>query len=238
MRHRAALQHHVGRVRNSCAFSFSWKFSTAKAATLAMWVSWSLSPSAPFLSRRRRSRVGLGTTRSMKRRTSSGQSSPANLSRAGTGNPASTEQASERRFAEPRPSTDAEGSSGNALNFLILLGKLVPEVRIELTTYPLPRGCATTTLLRHPRRDRPKDGVYILLCGLRERVVAWRIRRNLRKAWSGLPQPSGKTSSDGRLRPGPRANVRPRQPRPRPRNRCLSPPGTTNRPLSQNRLPR
>jgi hypothetical protein len=28
--------------------------------------------------------------------------------------------------------------------------ELVPEVRIELTTYPLPRGCATTTLLRHP----------------------------------------------------------------------------------------
>jgi hypothetical protein len=27
---------------------------------------------------------------------------------------------------------------------------LVPEVRIELTTYPLPRGCATTTLLRRP----------------------------------------------------------------------------------------
>ena len=29
--------------------------------------------------------------------------------------------------------------------------RLVPEVRIELTTYPLPRGCATTTLLRRPR---------------------------------------------------------------------------------------
>ena len=27
---------------------------------------------------------------------------------------------------------------------------MVPEVRIELTTYPLPRGCATTTLLRLP----------------------------------------------------------------------------------------
>ena len=26
----------------------------------------------------------------------------------------------------------------------------MPEVRIELTTYPLPRGCATTTLLRQP----------------------------------------------------------------------------------------
>ena len=28
--------------------------------------------------------------------------------------------------------------------------KVVPQVRIELTTYPLPRDCATTTLLRHP----------------------------------------------------------------------------------------
>ena len=27
---------------------------------------------------------------------------------------------------------------------------LVPEARIELATYPLPRGCATTTLLRRP----------------------------------------------------------------------------------------
>lgn len=26
----------------------------------------------------------------------------------------------------------------------------MPEGRIELPTYPLPRGCATTTLLRHP----------------------------------------------------------------------------------------
>ena len=34
------------------------------------------------------------------------------------------------------------------LEALISLGNLVPEVRIELTTYPLPRGCATTTLLR------------------------------------------------------------------------------------------
>jgi hypothetical protein len=28
--------------------------------------------------------------------------------------------------------------------------ELVPQVRIELTTYPLPRDCATTTLLRQP----------------------------------------------------------------------------------------
>src|SRR5262245_2063187 len=27
--------------------------------------------------------------------------------------------------------------------------QLVPQDRIELSTYPLPRGCATTTLLRH-----------------------------------------------------------------------------------------
>ncbi len=27
---------------------------------------------------------------------------------------------------------------------------VVPQVRIELTTYPLPRDCATTTLLRQP----------------------------------------------------------------------------------------
>ena len=33
---------------------------------------------------------------------------------------------------------------------MVLEDELVPEVRIELTTYPLPRGCATTTLLRHP----------------------------------------------------------------------------------------
>jgi hypothetical protein len=26
---------------------------------------------------------------------------------------------------------------------------MVPQDRIELSTYPLPRGCATTTLLRH-----------------------------------------------------------------------------------------
>ncbi len=26
--------------------------------------------------------------------------------------------------------------------------RLVPQARIELATYPLPRGCATTTLLR------------------------------------------------------------------------------------------
>ena len=40
---------------------------------------------------------------------------------------------------------------------------MVPEVRIELTTYPLPRGCATTTLLRHPwylGDNSPKDGCY------------------------------------------------------------------------------
>src|SRR5262252_8391541 len=41
--------------------------------------------------------------------------------------------------------------------------RLVPEVRIELTTYPLPRGCATTTLLRHNRlfgfpRDAKRRG--------------------------------------------------------------------------------
>ena len=29
---------------------------------------------------------------------------------------------------------------------------MVPEERIELSTYPLPRGCATTTLLRQIRR--------------------------------------------------------------------------------------
>src|SRR5207302_377564 len=28
--------------------------------------------------------------------------------------------------------------------------RLVPQDRIELSTYPLPRGCATTTLLRQP----------------------------------------------------------------------------------------
>src|ERR1700744_480166 len=33
-------------------------------------------------------------------------------------------------------------------------GKLVPEERIELSTYPLPRGCATTTLLRHSGGNR------------------------------------------------------------------------------------
>lgn len=33
--------------------------------------------------------------------------------------------------------------------------KLVPEERIELSTYPLPRGCATTTLLRHRRALGP-----------------------------------------------------------------------------------
>ena len=32
-------------------------------------------------------------------------------------------------------------------------GKLVPQDRIELSTYPLPRGCATTTLLRQPKLD-------------------------------------------------------------------------------------
>src|ERR1700722_10721434 len=31
------------------------------------------------------------------------------------------------------------------------LKEMVPEVVIETTTYPLPRGCATTTLLRRPR---------------------------------------------------------------------------------------
>ena len=34
------------------------------------------------------------------------------------------------------------------------IGKLVPQDRIELSTYPLPRGCATTTLLRHPGPER------------------------------------------------------------------------------------
>lgn len=40
----------------------------------------------------------------------------------------------------------------------------MPEERIELSTYPLPRGCATTTLLRHPGPKRyglgRKDGCY------------------------------------------------------------------------------
>jgi hypothetical protein len=34
---------------------------------------------------------------------------------------------------------------------------LVPEVRIELTTYPLPRGCATTTLLRQTAKPALKS---------------------------------------------------------------------------------
>src|SRR5579864_6181859 len=38
---------------------------------------------------------------------------------------------------------------------------LVPEERIELSTYPLPRGCATTTLLRLPTfRAAPEGGCY------------------------------------------------------------------------------
>ena len=44
--------------------------------------------------------------------------------------------------------------------FPALLGKMVPQVRIELTTYPLPRDCATTTLLRQPwyfRTLRPES---------------------------------------------------------------------------------
>src|SRR4051812_19192261 len=45
-------------------------------------------------------------------------------------------------------------------------GKLVPEVRIELTTYPLPRGCATTTLLRRPEIP----GSLKLTRPIRERV--------------------------------------------------------------------
>lgn len=32
--------------------------------------------------------------------------------------------------------------------------RLVPQDRIELSTYPLPRGCATTTLLRQQRPNR------------------------------------------------------------------------------------
>ena len=35
---------------------------------------------------------------------------------------------------------------------------LVPEERIELSTYPLPRGCATTTLLRLPSGKRAGPG--------------------------------------------------------------------------------
>jgi hypothetical protein len=35
---------------------------------------------------------------------------------------------------------------------------MVPEERIELSTYPLPRGCATTTLLRHPMAKSRESG--------------------------------------------------------------------------------
>jgi hypothetical protein len=35
---------------------------------------------------------------------------------------------------------------------------MVPEERIELSTYPLPRGCATTTLLRHHLTDMERTG--------------------------------------------------------------------------------
>ena len=38
--------------------------------------------------------------------------------------------------------------------------KLVPQDRIELSTYPLPRGCATTTLLRHVHGVSPRDRCY------------------------------------------------------------------------------
>lgn len=51
------------------------------------------------------------------------------------------------------PFAPSGGANGRAPhNILILLGKMVPVVRIGLTTYPLPRGCATTTLHRHLRR--------------------------------------------------------------------------------------
>jgi hypothetical protein len=61
------------------------------------------------------------------------------------------------RSAFRHPFAIANGSPPAGVKTLILLKKLVPEVRIELTTYPLPRGCATTTLLRHPGAKPPEE---------------------------------------------------------------------------------
>src|SRR5205823_7487821 len=81
---------------------------------------------------------------------------------------------------------------------------LVPEVRIELTTYPLPRGCATTTLLRRsqgegrarmPARTQ-NGGCYSAKPSGRERVakleaekrrerLAAALRENLRRRKAG-----------------------------------------------------
>ena len=51
---------------------------------------------------------------------------------------------------------------------------MVPQVRIELTTYPLPRDCATTTLLRLPwYRER-------IAPALTKRVRCYNVRISLR----------------------------------------------------------
>jgi hypothetical protein len=84
-------------------------------------------------------------------------------------------------------------------------GELVPEVRIELTTYPLPRGCATTTLLRPAlgRRAAQERGCYILLMAEKERVPRWQSRLNPQLRGSGLPPHCARTSSAGKRGPAP-----------------------------------
>src|SRR5579871_5156929 len=89
------------------------------------------------------------------------------------------------------------GSRAVLWEALIFLDKLVPEVRIELTTYPLPRGCATTTLLRHLQRRRRR----LRAAGAITQAVPRgqrRCRREKKSEMRGSQQPSAKISSDGK----------------------------------------
>ena len=89
---------------------------------------------------------------------------------------------------------------------------MVPEVRIELTTYPLPRGCATTTLLRLlVGRPAQKVGCYSPGAGERERAY-------------GVAKSGKSAKRDERLAQALRENLKRRKARDRARAADPSPP--------------
>ena len=93
---------------------------------------------------------------------------------------------------------------------VLLMEKLVPEERIELSTYPLPRGCATTTLLRLPAGG-PRAGRYSPSVWPRERPQAKTFTASI------MPKSNAKSKDRReRLADALRANLRRRKAHPRP----------------------
>lgn len=83
------------------------------------------------------------------------------------------------------------------VSYVPLCSAMVPEERIELSTYPLPRGCATTTLLRlRDTRAAPEGGCYTLrICTGKEPPnghvdQGFRPRKTPRRRPSGEPLPT------------------------------------------------